>query len=171
MQHPKTNGFHDRRTLNTQEPFPCPICRHGQIEALTLMDAFACNFCRHIFTTNLKEQTVHVEDSSQPMTWRWNGRKWQTANETDLDLSIVIWLVAIALVVLPPSLIWLPSQIFVPLDGGSGDWFPLFWICGLADGRTLPTPILCGRQGENSPLVGAIFVIKNPSCNCSLGNR
>lgn len=128
MQHSKTNGFHDRRTLNTQEPFPCPICRHGQIEALTLMDAFACNFCRHIFTTNLKEQTVHVEDSSQPMTWRWNGRKWQTANETDLDLSIVIWLVAIALVLLPPSLIWLPSQVFVPLDGGSGGWFPTFWI-------------------------------------------
>lgn len=128
MQHPKLSVSHDRRTLNTQEAFPCPICRHGQIEALTLMDAFACNFCRHIFTTNLKEQTVHVEDSSQPMIWRWNGRKWQAANQTDLDLSIVIWLVAIALILLPPSLIWLPSQIFVPIDGDSGAWFPTFWI-------------------------------------------
>ncbi|MBD1842275.1 hypothetical protein H6F89_02380 [Cyanobacteria bacterium FACHB-63] len=130
MQYPKSvpSVSLDRRTLNYQEAYPCPICRHGQVEGLTLMDAFACNFCRHIFTANLNEQTVHVEDSSQPMTWRWNGRKWQAANQTDVDLSIVIWLVGLALVVLPPSLIWLPSQVFIPLDGSSGAWFPKFWI-------------------------------------------
>ncbi len=67
----------ERRSLNFHETYICPVCRHGQIAELTLMDAFACNFCRHIFTANLREQSIHVEDSSQPMTWRWNGRNWQ----------------------------------------------------------------------------------------------
>lgn len=130
MQHPKpvSQALHDRRSLNEHQAYPCPICRHGQIEALTLMDAFACNFCRHIFTANFKEQTVHVEDSSQPMTWRWSGRTWHPANQTDLDLTLVIWLVGVSLVILPPGLIWFSSYLFPPLDGSSGAWLPTFWI-------------------------------------------
>jgi hypothetical protein len=130
MQHPKfsSNSSSERRTLNYEHNYPCPICRHGHIEAITLMDAFACNFCRHIFTANLREQSVHVEDSSQPMTWRWNGRNWQAANQTDLDLTVVIWLVGLSLVILPPGLVWLSSHTFPPLDDSSGAWFPTFWI-------------------------------------------
>ena len=129
MQHPKfSSNSSERRTLNYQQSYQCPICRHGQIESLTLMDAFACNFCRHIFTANLKEQSIHVEDSSQPMTWRWTGRNWQAANQMDFDLTIVIWLVGVSLVVLPPGLIWLSSYMFPPLDQSSGAWFPAFWI-------------------------------------------
>lgn len=92
------------------------------------MDAFACNFCRHIFTANLREQSIHVEDSSQPMTWRWNGRNWQAANQPDADLTVVIWLVGIALVILPPVLIWLPAHIIRPLEEDSWSWFPTFWV-------------------------------------------
>jgi hypothetical protein len=121
-------GATPKVSLNYQETYICPVCRHGQIEALTLMDAFACNFCRHIFTANLREQTIHVEDSSQPMTWRWTGRQWQSANQPDFDLTIVIWLVGISLVILPPMLLWLPLQAFPPLDGSRGAWFPVFWI-------------------------------------------
>jgi hypothetical protein len=129
MQQPKHPPLsHDRRTLNFQETYVCPICRHGQIESLTLMDAFACTFCRHIFTANLRDQSVHVEDSSQPMTWRWTGRNWQAANQTDVDLTVVIWLVSISLVVLPPSLIWISSHAVPPLEGTAGAWFPTFWV-------------------------------------------
>lgn len=130
MSHPKfsSNSPNERRSLNYQQTYQCPICRHGEIEALTLMDAFACNFCRHIFTANLKEQSIHVEDSSQPMTWRWNGRNWQAVTQTDFDLTLVIWIVAVSLVVLPPGLIWLSSHTFPPLDQSSGAWFPTFWI-------------------------------------------
>ena len=32
------------RDLNYQDTYICPVCRHGQIAALTLMDAFACDF-------------------------------------------------------------------------------------------------------------------------------
>ena len=121
----------ERRTLNYQETYLCPVCRHGQISALTLMDAFSCSFCRHIFTANLHEQSVHVEDSSQPMTWRWTGRNWQAANQIDMDLTIVIWLVGVALVVLPPSLVWLSSHTFPPMAGSAWYWFPTVWV-GLA---------------------------------------
>lgn len=137
MQQPKQSPGvnHDQRRLargatpkaplNFQDSYGCPVCRHGQIEPLTLMEAFACNFCRHIFTANLREQTIHVEDSSQPMTWRWTGRNWQAANQPDMDLTVVIWLVGVSLVVLPPGLIWLSSYTFPPLDDA---WFPKFWI-------------------------------------------
>lgn len=116
------------RDLNYQETYLCPVCRHGQITALTLMDAFACNFCRHIFTANLPEQSIHVEDSSQPMTWRWNGLHWKAANQLDMDLTIVVWLVGIALVLLPPALIWLSSHTFPPMQGSTWSWFPTAWI-------------------------------------------
>lgn len=123
-----SKSIQERRTLNYQETYLCPVCRHGHIESLTLMDAFACNFCRHIFTANLREQSIHVEDSSQPMSWRWNGRNWLAANQLDVDLTVVIWLVGVALVVLPPSLIWLSSHTFPPLEDNGWSWFPSLWI-------------------------------------------
>lgn len=118
----------DRRNLDYQQTYVCPICRHGQISAIALMDAFSCNFCRHIFTANLSDQLVRVEDSSQPMTWRWNGRNWQAANPINVDLTITIWLVGALLVLLPPGLIWLSSHTFPPMRGSGWYWFPTVWI-------------------------------------------
>jgi hypothetical protein len=117
-----------QRLLSYQDVYLCPICRRGKIEALTLMDAFACNFCRHIFTANLREQSVHVEDSSQPMTWRWTGRTWQAANQPDRDLTTIIWLVGSTLMIMPPTLIWLTYHIFPPLDGSTWQQFPMVWV-------------------------------------------
>ncbi|MCY7274985.1 MAG: hypothetical protein LH702_14945 [Phormidesmis sp. CAN_BIN44] len=118
----------NHRSLNFHETYLCPVCRHGQIAELTLMDAFACNFCRHIFTANLREQSIHVEDSSQPMTWRWNGRNWQAANQLDVDLTLVIWIVGAILVVLPPALIFLSSRLVPPLEGSTLSWLPNVWV-------------------------------------------
>ena len=118
----------EERLLCFHDSYTCPVCRHGQITELTLMDAFACNFCRHIFTANLREQSIHVEDSSQPMSWRWNGRNWQAANQPDVDLTVVIWLVGVALVILPPVLVGIPAYIFTPLEGSDRSWFPTFWV-------------------------------------------
>lgn len=113
--------------LSYQETYTCPVCRHGQIEALTLMDAFACNFCRHIFTTNLQEQSIRVEDSSQPFIWRWTGRNWRPVQQDDFDLTLVIWLVGTALIILPSALVWLSYHTFPPLPGSTGYWFPMLW--------------------------------------------
>jgi hypothetical protein len=118
----------DHNDLNYQGVYTCPICRHGQISALTLMDAFACNFCRHIFTANLQNQSVQVVDSSQPMSWRWNGRTWQVAYRDDFNLTLVIWLVAVVLVALPTGIVWLSAHTFPPLPGSPWSWFPVVWM-------------------------------------------
>lgn len=120
-----------RRSLNYQETYACPVCRHGQITALTLVDAFSCNFCRHIFTADLAHQSVRVEDSSQPMSWRWNGHRWQSMNSVSFDLTLTIWVMGILLVLMPPGLIWLSSYTFPPLPGSGWYWFPTVWA-GLA---------------------------------------
>lgn len=118
----------ERRSLNYQEQYVCPICRHGQISALTLMDAFACDFCRHIFTADLRDQSVRVEDSSQAMTWRWNGHTWQGLHQVDVDLTALIWIVGAVLVIIPSTLIWLSAHLFPPLDGSRWYWFPTVWM-------------------------------------------
>lgn len=118
----------EKRSLNYQETYLCPVCRHGQISAITLMDAFACNFCRHIFTANLSDQLIQVEDSSQKMTWRWNGQTWQVGNQEPIELTWIIRLGSVAVIIFPPIVIWLPSYIFPPLEGSTLGWFPTAWI-------------------------------------------
>lgn len=115
-------------SLTEHGTYLCPVCRHGQISALTLMDAFACDFCRHIFTLNLQQQTVQVVDSAQPMTWRWNGRRWQPAYRDEPGLTAVVWFVAIVLVTLPAAIVWLSSYLFPPLPGSPWSWLPSVWL-------------------------------------------
>lgn len=43
-------------------------------------------------------------------------------------MTIAVWLVAVLLVLLPPTLIWLSSHTFPPLEDGEGNWFPTVWI-------------------------------------------
>ena len=116
------------RDLRYDDTYQCPICRHGQIAAITLMDAFACDFCRHIFTADLQQRSVRVEDSSQPMSWRWNGLTWQPLYRVDGDLSLMVWLTGMVLVLVPPALIGLSIYTFPPLPGDRGAWFPLAWL-------------------------------------------
>ncbi|XQQ06338.1 MAG: hypothetical protein EDM05_69180 [Leptolyngbya sp. IPPAS B-1204] len=118
----------ESRSLSLQDSYICPVCRHGQISALTLMDAFACNFCRHIFTANLQNQTVQVVDSSQPLTWRWTGRNWQSTYRDDPSLTAVVWFASIVLVLLPASIVWLMAFLFPPLPGSVLSWFPSVWL-------------------------------------------
>lgn len=123
-----SSGLSESNSLHYQGSYVCPVCRHGQISTLTLMDAFACNFCRHIFTANLQNQSVQVVDSSHPMTWRWNGRGWKAAYHDDPNLTMVVWVVGAVLVFLPAAIVWLISYIFPPLSGSSWDWFPRVWL-------------------------------------------
>jgi hypothetical protein len=116
------------RSFNNGDSYTCPICRCGQITNLMLMDAFACNFCRHIFTANLEAQTIRVEDSSQPMTWRWNGRNWQVARLIDHSLSALIWTIGGFLIIFPSSLVGLSAYFFPPLEGSAWASFPLVWL-------------------------------------------
>jgi hypothetical protein len=112
--------------LSQAETYECPVCRHGQMEPMALMEAYACNFCRHIFDINLDQQTVNVVDSVQPMVWRWQGRRWQPIYQSRDDITLTLWLVSLVLVVLPAGLVALGGYVFPPLDATGVNW-SLVW--------------------------------------------
>lgn len=114
------------KNFNIEEVYTCPVCYHGQISAMTLMDAFSCNFCNHIFTANLVEQSLKIADSSSPLSWRWNGRNWQ-ANHPYVKWSWVIKLLAVAFILLPTTLMGLAAYTFPPMPGSVLCWLPIFW--------------------------------------------
>ncbi|MEO0410157.1 MAG: hypothetical protein AAF289_22655 [Cyanobacteria bacterium P01_A01_bin.135] len=103
----------------------CPICRHGNIAQLTLMEAFACSFCRHVFDIDYERQVVRVVDSSQPVSWRWLNGRWVTSRpETG---AIAIWITAAVLGILPPAVVGTAAYVFPPLPDSHWAWVPLCW--------------------------------------------
>uniref|UniRef100_B8HU34 Uncharacterized protein n=1 Tax=Cyanothece sp. (strain PCC 7425 / ATCC 29141) TaxID=395961 RepID=B8HU34_CYAP4 len=127
-QRPVANRSELKVGLDYQGVYPCPVCRHGQISGLLMVDAFACNFCRHIFTANLADQSLHLEDSHQPFRWQWTGYRWRLLRSQEIEVTLTLWLIAIALILLPPGLIWLTYHTFPPLPTSHRSWFPLFWL-------------------------------------------
>lgn len=119
--------FKQTRSLSYSGTYLCPICRHGHIAELPLMEALACNFCRHIFSVNLPSQTVQVVDSSQPMSWRWNGRKWLAAYQEDQHLAILVWILCLGLVILPSAIVGIAAYIFPPLPDSPWARFSSVW--------------------------------------------
>jgi rubredoxin len=127
----------NNQSLSYDDRYECPLCRQGEIAALALMDAYGCSFCRHIFTANLTEQVLRTEDSAVPMAWRWNGHAWRHVRSAlpgtnHQDLTTLVWVFCLGLMVLPPTIVWLPLQMFPALDGSTGAWFPLFWLVSTA---------------------------------------
>ncbi len=103
----------------------CPVCRHGQISRLTLMDAFACSFCRHLFDLSYAEQLARVLDGPQPITWRWLGDRWAVPGGQ--AATPAIWGISLILALVPFSLVGLASYIFPPLPDSRWAWFPEAW--------------------------------------------
>lgn len=120
---------HEKKTrpLRYDGTYRCPACRHGHIAELPLMEAMACDFCRHIFTLNLSSQSIQVVDSSQPMSWRWNGRKWVAAYHDDQQLSVLIWILCGGLVVFPALIVWIAAYVFPPLPDSPWAQFSTLW--------------------------------------------
>ncbi|MBW4647504.1 MAG: hypothetical protein KME06_02210 [Kastovskya adunca ATA6-11-RM4] len=111
--------------------YPCPVCRLGQIEPMTLMDAMSCQLCHHIFTANLEKQQLQMADRQPPLMWRWNGKAWTKAQVQGLEWNSGYWLVAAVFVLLPTTLVGLSAYAFPPLPGSPLSWFPQVWT-GLA---------------------------------------
>lgn len=116
--------------LGEGDAYECPVCRHGQIQPMALMDTYACSFCRHIFEVNLDQQTVHVVDSVQPMGWRWQGWRWQPLYQSRGDITLTLWLIGLALVILPAGLVALGGYIFPPLEATPGANWSMVWALG-----------------------------------------
>jgi hypothetical protein len=108
-----------------EERYPCPVCRHGEIEGLFMVDAFSCGFCRHVFT--IEGLQLRLEDNLQPFRWRWNGDRWMSLREHSLTSLIVAWAIGTAFVLVPTALIWLANYMFPPLPAQSGAGFPVLW--------------------------------------------
>lgn len=133
-----TNSTEQSNRFSFSDVYPCPVCRHGEIAALPLMEAFACNFCRHIFTANLEQQVLKMADSQLPLTWQWNGRTWKGVQREGLELSWGYWIAAIAFVAIPTTLVGLSAYLFPPLPGSPLFWLPTIWI-----GLTFLSHLIC----------------------------
>lgn len=55
----------------------CPICGCGRLAPMTLMDAYSCTLCLHMFSWTDHEKCLEVLDASMPKSWSWNGHQWQ----------------------------------------------------------------------------------------------
>lgn len=115
------------RYFNTQEVYPCPICHVGKIATMPLMEAMACECCRHIFTADYKNQQLQMADRQPPLMWRWDGKNWSERQLKDVELGWGYWLGAIALVILPTTLIGITIYARPPVAGSALSWFPVFW--------------------------------------------
>lgn len=109
--------------------YPCPACRLGQIQTLPLMEAMACNTCRHMFTVNVERQRLLLADRTPALAWHWNGKNWTGAHVEGRQLTWLYWLSAAAFLLLPPMLIGV-SAYMVSAEGGLPR-FSLVWA-GLA---------------------------------------
>ena len=107
--------------------YPCPVCRHGKIARMTLMEAFACDFCQHIFTTNFEKQLLKMADSQLPLTWYWSGKNWKGIQREGAEIGWSYLLVGFAFVALPTGIISLGTYLFPPLPESPLSWLPLFW--------------------------------------------
>jgi len=113
--------------LNYHGAYNCPVCRHGQISNMPLMEAFTCNFCQHIFTANVEKQLLKIVDSQLPLIWSWNGQRWTRVLQSGMELGWGYGVAGVAFVVLPTSIVGLGAYLFPPIPGTALAWFPLFW--------------------------------------------
>lgn len=115
------------RYFTTQEVYPCPICRVGEIFTMPLMEAMACQFCHHVFTADLEQQQLQMADRQPPLMWRWNGNSWSERQLKDVEIGWSYALGAIAFVVLPTILIGITVYARPPVPSLPLSWFPVFW--------------------------------------------
>lgn len=115
------------RPLDFHDSYPCPVCGHGELSVLTLTEAYACSFCRHIFSANLAAQSLQMVDSIQPMVWFWTGERWRHNNRSDGHVTAVVWSFALAIACLPALLVMLSNYMFPPIDRGGLNQFSIIW--------------------------------------------
>ena len=131
----KVRNLSDRLNLKSSESnrfhpqgeYSCPVCRHGKISAMPLMETFACNFCQHIFTTNFDKQLLKMADSQLPLTWYWNGKNWKGIHREGAEVGWAYLIFAVGFVTFPTAIISLGSYIFPPLPHSPLSWLPFFW--------------------------------------------
>lgn len=122
-----TNHSLDRwRPLHFEDRYPCPFCRQGQISHWYLMEVFSCGLCDRIFSADLSQQTIQLENDTEyrKRRWRWSGHRWQRSEKQ--DTSVWLLLLSLAVVILPTTLIGVAGYLFPPLPQDTIP-FPVRW--------------------------------------------
>jgi hypothetical protein len=97
-----------------------------------MMEAWACNFCRHILSQEGSQPVLRLEDSNlRDCRWRWQGKGWQAVRPGGAEMTTAVWGIALGLMILPTGLLWLTYHTFPPLPGSGWPWFSALWL-GLA---------------------------------------
>ena len=115
------------RKLSYWDTYTCPVCGHGELSVITLTEAFACGFCRHIFDANLETQSLRMVDSVQPMVWFWTGERWRYNRRSDGHVTAVVWSFALAIACLPALLVIVSNYMFPPIDSNGLNQFSIIW--------------------------------------------
>ncbi len=111
--------------LSYSQTYSCPLCLRGEIQSLPLMDAFACGFCRHIFSANLEEQVLNLADGQVPRRWYRRNDQWIATERRSL---LAYGLFGVALIILPTAIVSLGAYCFPPLPNSPLSWLPQVWI-------------------------------------------
>lgn len=107
--------------------YPCPVCRHGKVSEMLLMETFSCGFCQHIFTTNFDKQLLKMADSQLPLTWYWNGKNWKGIHREGVEIGWVYFVFALGFVCIPTSIIASGMYLFPADQDSLLAWLPLAW--------------------------------------------
>lgn len=107
--------------------YSCPVCRHGKVSEMMLMEAFSCDFCQHIFTTNFEKQLLKMADSQLPLTWYWNGKTWKGIHREGLEIGWSYVIVALGFVLLPTTIVGSGMYLFPASPDSFLSWLPPAW--------------------------------------------
>jgi hypothetical protein len=127
LSHSPKGNLLTYQVFHEQGDYFCPVCRHGKISAMPLMETFACNFCQHIFTTNFDKQLLKMADSQLPLTWYWNGKNWKGIHRDGVDISWSYLVIAIGFIFFPTAIVACSSYIFPPSPDSLLSWLPVVW--------------------------------------------
>ncbi len=94
---------------------------------MVMMETLSCSFCRHIFSADLSQQILRVEDTIPKSAWTWQGDRWTSRNSGNEDLTQLVWFTSAFMVVVPTSLMGLSAYIFPPIGGLQWNSFSVVW--------------------------------------------
>ena len=107
--------------------YSCPVCRHGKVSEMPLMETFSCSFCQHIFITNFDKQLLKMADSQLPLTWYWNGKTWKGIQREGTEIGWGYFVFAVGFICIPTAIIACGAYLFPPVTGSFLSWLPVFW--------------------------------------------
>jgi hypothetical protein len=117
----------DANASETIERYNCPICRYGKVQSMPLMETLGCNGCGYLFFLDPINRSLRIADSTIPLTWYWNGKRWQGVPNAGNKMDWGTKLLAGITVLLPPLLVGLSAYVFPPDPSSALSWFPTAW--------------------------------------------